>query len=63
MNKEELIKKLQEIKGNPDIFIAERKTEFSYGLVNSIYLKKINLMEEPQGKVLARENVIVIDEE
>ena len=46
-----------------DVFVAERKTEFTYGLVNSAFVKKINFMEEPDGKVLAQDNVLVLDEE
>jgi len=46
-----------------DVFVAERKTEFTYGLVNTISKKEIDFMEEPDGEVLSRDNVIVIDEE
>lgn len=46
-----------------DVFIAERKTEFTYGLVNSAFVKKINFVEEPDGEVLAQDNVLVLDEE
>jgi len=43
--------------------VAERKTEFTYGLVNSAFVKKINFMEEPDGEVLAQDDVLVLDEE
>jgi hypothetical protein len=48
---------------NMDVFVAERKTEFAFGLVNGIYKREINFMEEPDGEVLSRDYVIVIDEE
>ena len=63
MNDKELIKELSQYPENMDIFMAERKTEFTYGLVNSISKKEINFMEEPEGEVLSRDNVIVTDEE
>ena len=63
MKVKELIKELSQYPGNMDVFMAERKTEFSYGLVNSVSNKEINFMEEPDGEVLCRYNVIVIDEE
>ena len=63
MTVKELIKELSQYPENMDVFMAERKTEFTYGLVNSISKKEINFMEEPDGEVLSRDNVIVIDEE
>ena len=63
MTVKELIKELSQYPENMDVFMAERKTEFSYGLVNSVSKKEINFMEEPDGEVLSRDNVIVIDEE
>ncbi len=45
-----------------DVFVAERKTEFTYGLVNSAYVKEINFVEEPDGEVLSRDKVVVLDE-
>jgi hypothetical protein len=63
MKVKELIKELQSLPENYEVFIAERKTEFSYGLANSVYIKSINMCEEPEGEVLAREKVVVIDEE
>lgn len=61
--------KLRDLKALPasmdnlEIFIAERKTEFTYGLVNSATVKEINFSEEVDGEVLAREKVLVIDED
>lgn len=61
------IKELKEIiaslPDNMDVFVAERKTEFTYGLVNSAVVREINFMEEPGGKILAKDNVLILDEE
>ena len=46
-----------------DVFVAERKTEFTYGLVNSAFVKRINFVAEPDGEVLTNDNVLVLDEE
>lgn len=61
------VKQLKEILAklpdHMDVFVAERKTEFAYGLVNSAEVKKINFMEEPDGPVLSKDKVLVLDEE
>lgn len=63
MKIKELRELIKYLPGNMDVFIAERKTEFRYGLVNSTYTKEINFMEEPDGKVEAKEIVFILDEE
>jgi len=63
MTVKELKEKIYKLPDNMDVFISERKTEFEYGLVNSAYVQEINFMEEPDGKVLSRDKVVVIDED
>lgn len=63
MTVKELKEKLATMPDNMDVFVAERKTEFTYGLVNSAYVKEINFIEEPSGEVLSRDKVVVLDEE
>lgn len=46
-----------------EIFVGERLTEFTYGLVNSVSIKEINFSEEPDGEVISREKVIVLQED
>lgn len=46
-----------------EVFVAERKTEFAYGLVNSATVRRIKFMEEPDGESLAESDVVVLDEE
>jgi len=63
MTVKELKEKIANLPDNMYVFVAERKTEFTYGLVNSAFVKKINFMEEPDGEVLTQDNVLVLDEE
>lgn len=62
MHKEDLIKFLQGIDGNPEIYIEERVTEFRFGLVNSATLKEIEFSEDPGGEPIGKGVVIVISE-
>ncbi len=63
MTVKELREKLNDFPDNMDVFVAERKTEFAYGLVNSVYNKNINFVEELGGEVLSSDIVVIIDEE
>ena len=63
MTVKELIKKLQEFPPNMDVFVSERITEFKYGLLNSVYIKEINFLEEPDGEVISIDKVVILDEE
>lgn len=47
-----------------EVFVAERKTEFAYGLVNSVRSDEINFLEDPYDEeVLATDTVVIIDED
>ena len=63
MTVKELKEKIANLPDNMDVFVAERKTVFAYGLVNSAYVKEINFIEEPDGEVLSCHNGFVLDEE
>jgi hypothetical protein len=63
MTIKQLKEKIANLPDNMDVFVSERKTEFAYGLVNSASVKQINFMEEPNGEILAEEDVLVLDEE
>lgn len=64
MTKKQIIEKLAPYPDDMDVFIAERKTDFTYGLVNSVTCKEINFMEDPDdNKALASGKVIILDEE
>ena len=59
----DLKKILANVPDNLILFVAERKTEFTYGCVNSAYVKKINFKDEPDGEVLATDTVFIFDED
>ena len=63
MTKSELIKKLEPYPGNMEVFLAERKTDFGFGLLDSVNSKEVPFMEEPGGKAMAKDTVIILDEE
>lgn len=64
MTKKQLIEQLAPYPDNMDVFLAERKTEFNYGLLNTVSSKEINMKESPEDeKILAKETVIILDEE
>jgi hypothetical protein len=67
MTVKELKEKLSQYPDTMDVFVAERKTEFAYGLVNSIRSEEITFAENPDfsedEEVLAKDTVVIIDEE
>lgn len=63
MNIRELKEIIKDLPDNMDVFIDERISEFTYGLVNSAIVKKINMKEDPDGEVLATEKVLLLSEE
>lgn len=51
---------------NMDVFVAERKTEFAYGLVNSVTSAEIVFLQEgdfSSEEEETKDTVVVIDEE
>lgn len=64
MTVKELKQRLERFPDNMSVFLAERKTEFSFGLLNSVRSDKINFKEDPcSDEVLATDTVIILDEE
>lgn len=63
MTVKQLKEKLNEYPDEMDVFMAERKTEFAYGLLNSVKQKKIGFSEEEDGEIEVMENVVILDEE
>ena len=63
MTVKELKEKLSQYPDHMYVFMAERKTEFGYGLLNSVRCDEISFMEEPDGDPLATDTVIILDEE
>lgn len=64
MTVNQLIAKLQTLPGNMSVFVAERRTDFAFGLVNSVRMSAIQMSENPDGTgESAKETVIILDEE
>jgi hypothetical protein len=69
MTVKQLKEKLSKYPDNMEVFVAERKTEFAYGLVNSVRKEEILFTENPdfedfgEDEVSARDTVVIIDEE
>ena len=68
MTIKELKRKIADLPDSMEVFVAERKTEFTYGLVNSAYVKEIFFTEdefptEDEIKQAPRDEVLIIDEE
>ncbi len=63
MNVKQLKEELSKYPDNMEIFLAERKTEFSFGLLNTVRKDKISFSEDPEEKPLAFDTVVILDEE
>lgn len=64
MTVKQLKDELSKYPDNMDVYIAERKTEYYYGLLNSIKKEEIQFAEDPDGDVFpGKETVIILDEE
>lgn len=63
MTVKQLKEKLKHHPDNMDVFMAERKTEFAYGLLNSVKTKRIGFSEDPDGEIEATELCLILDEE
>lgn len=63
MNVKQLKEVIKDLPDHLDVFLAERKTEFEFGLVNTAKVREINFMDELNGEVLSRDKVLVLDEE
>lgn len=67
MTVKELKQKLDQFPENMEVFIAERKTEFAYGLLSSVRTQEITFSEDPypdpEDEPRATDTVVVLDEE
>jgi hypothetical protein len=63
MNIKQLKEKIANLPDSMEVFVAERKTEFTYGIVNTAYVQEIEFMEEPFGEPLAQAEVFILDED
>lgn len=63
MTVKELKEIIKDLPDTMDVFLDERLTEFTYGLVNTAKVRKIDFMEEPYGEVLSSDNALVLSED
>lgn len=63
MTVKDLKKELDKYPDSMFVFMAERKTEFTYGLLNSVTSKEIAFSESPGDEILATDIVVILDEE
>lgn len=65
MTKNQLLEAIKDLPDNMDVFMGERLTDFTYGLVNSVQVKEIEFKEDndPDSRVLAKDRVIVLTED
>lgn len=68
MTIKELKQKIENLPDNMEVFLAQRKTDFGFGLANSVYVKEIFFTEdefptEEEIEKAPKENVFVLDEE
>lgn len=63
MTVKELKQQLEKYPDHMLVFVGERMTDFTYGMVNTVSLKEISFMEEPGDEPLATYTVVVIEED
>lgn len=64
MTVKELKEAIADLPDTMDVFIGERLTDFTYGLVNSCQVKEINFYESPGDETaLARDKVLILQED
>lgn len=63
MTVKELKQQLENLPDLMEVFVDGRVTDFTYGLVNSAKVKEINFTEDPGGKPLCSDKVLVLSEE
>lgn len=63
MTVKELKQRLDNFPDNMEVYIDERKTEFAYGLLNSVSVRSIAMKEDPDGETLAIVDAVILDEE
>ena len=65
MTVKELKTELSKYPENMEVFIAERKTDFAFGLLNSVTKKEVTFSEDPDyvTELHAKDDVLILDEE
>jgi hypothetical protein len=63
MTVKELKQELEKHPDTMDVFLAPRLTEFTFGLLNSVSVQKINFKDEPDGEIIATEKCLILNED
>ncbi|MDD7912948.1 hypothetical protein [Polaribacter ponticola] len=65
MTVKELKAELNKYPENMDVFIAERKTDYTFGLLNSVTKREVTFSEDPDyvTELNAKDDVLILDEE
>lgn len=63
MTKADLIKKLAPYPDHMDVVLVEKTSDFAYGSIESVTSEEIDFQEEPGGKSLAKDTVIILSDE
>lgn len=64
MTVKQLIAELAKYPEYTEVFLAERKTEFAYGMLNGVKMQDIRMLENPDDEEhLAIIPAIILDEE
>lgn len=68
MNVRQLKEHIEDYPDNMEVFLAPRKTEFYYGLLNSVRSKEIKFTEDPSEEedyntLMGFDTVVILDEE
>lgn len=63
MTVKELKSELSKYPDNMDVFMDERYTDFTYGLLNSVCQKEIEFSEDPDSKPWATDTVVILSEQ
>lgn len=64
MNVKQLKEQLEKYPDDIDVFVGERQTDFTYGLVNSVYVTELCFVESPNDfESLAEIDCLIISEE
>ena len=63
MTVKELKEIIKDLPDTMDVFMDERLTDFTYGLVNSATVREINFMEDVNGPVMATGKVLILSED
>lgn len=62
MTVKQLKEKLSAFPDEMDVFFSEIQTGFNFAPVEMVYQKEMNMLDGEDGKVLATQDVVVLDE-